>query len=57
MTFVYDLMILYMKMQFCVQGTGADMAVSMLLLLTAVTQAAVALTYKTLTTDQLNTVL
>jgi len=33
------------------------MAVSMLLLLTAVTQAAVALTGSTLTTDQLHTVL
>ena len=36
---------------------GADMAVSILLLLTVVTQAAVALTDSTLTTDQLHTVL
>jgi hypothetical protein len=35
----------------------ANMAVSMLLLLTAVTQAAIALTDSTLTTDQLHTVL
>jgi len=37
--------------------SGAETAVSMLLLLTAVTQAAVALTDSTLTTDQLHTVL
>jgi hypothetical protein len=37
--------------------SGADRAVSMLLLLTAVTQAAVVLTDSTLTTDQLHTVL
>jgi len=37
--------------------SGAETAVSMLLLLTAVTQTAVALTDSTLTTDQLHTVL
>jgi hypothetical protein len=58
MTFVYQLMILYMAMHSCTQGAGADMQVSMLLLLlTAVSQAAVALTDRTLTTDQLHTVL
>jgi len=50
-------MILYMTMEFCMQGAGADMAVSMLQLLTAVTPAAVALANKMLTTDQLHTVL
>jgi len=50
-------MILYMAMHSCMQEAGADMQVSMLLLLIAVTQAAVALTYSTLTTDQLHTVL
>jgi hypothetical protein len=46
-------------MHFSLRVAGADMAVKMLLLLllTAVTQAAVALTHSTLTTDQLHTVL
>jgi len=44
-------------MHFSLLMAGANMAVSMLLLLTAVTQAAVALTDSTLTTDQLHTVL
>ena len=48
---------LYMKMHFYLQMAGFDMAVSMLLLLTAVTQAAVQLTHSTLTTDQLHTAL
>jgi hypothetical protein len=50
----------YTPMQFSLQMAGADMAVStllQLLLLTAVTQAAVTLTHSTLTTDQLHTVL
>jgi len=46
-----------MPMHFSLQMSGANKAVSMLLLLTAVTQAAVALTHSTLTTDQLHTVL
>ena len=50
-------MIFYMAMHFSFQVAGTDMVVSMLLLLTAVTQAAVALTESTLTTDQLHTVL
>jgi len=51
--------LLYMLMQFSLQITAADMTLSMLqlLLLTAVTQAIVALTPNTLTTDQLHTVL
>jgi hypothetical protein len=57
MTLVPVLMILYMKIQFHMRGAGADTAVSMLLLLTAVTQAALALTDKMLITDQLHTVL
>jgi len=47
----------YTSMQFFLQMSGPDMAVNILLLLTAVTQAAVALTDSTLTTDQLHTVL
>jgi len=43
-------------MHFSLQISEADNVVSMLLLLTAVTQAAVALTDNTLTTDQLHTV-
>jgi hypothetical protein len=43
-------------MHFYLQMAGADMAVSILLLLTAVTQALVALTDSTLTADQLHTV-
>ena len=50
-------MILYIQMHFCLQMVGADKVLSMLLLLTAVTQAAVALTESTLTTDQMHTVL
>jgi len=46
-----------MPMYFSFQMATAKMAVSTLLLLTAVTQAAVALTDSTLTTDQLQTVL
>ncbi len=50
-----------MPMHFYLQMEGTDMAVSMLLLLllllTAVTQAVVAVTDSTLTTDQLHTVL
>ena len=49
-----------MTMHFFLQLAGADVTVSMLLLLlllTAVTQAALALTHSTLTTDQLHTVL
>jgi len=47
-----------MAIHSCTLGAGADMQVSMLLLLlTAVSQAAVALTDRTLTTDQLHTVL
>ena len=50
-----------MPMHFSLQMAGADMSVSMLLplmlLLAAFTQAAVALTVSTLTTDQLHTVL
>jgi len=44
-------------MQFSLQVAGDDMSIKMLLLLTSVTQAAVALTDSTLTTDQLQTVL
>ena len=52
--------IFYMKMHFFLPVAGADMAVSMLLLLlllTSATQAAVLLRDKTLTTQQLQTVL
>ena len=48
---------LYMSMHFSLQMAGANMAVSTLLLLTAVTDAAVVLTDSTLTTDKLHTVL
>jgi hypothetical protein len=47
----------YMAMQFCLQMAAADIALSVLLLLTAVTQAAIAPPDPTLTTDQLHTVL
>jgi hypothetical protein len=48
----------YMAMHFSLQMGGADIALSMLLLLTtAVTQAAVSPPDSTLTTDQLHTVL
>ena len=46
-----------MLMHFYLQMAATDMAVSMLLLLTAVTQPAVALTDSMLTTDKLHTVL
>jgi hypothetical protein len=48
-----------MKKQLSLQMAAADMAVStlLLLLLTAFTQATIALTHSTLTTDQLHTVL
>jgi len=46
-----------MPMHFSLQMAEADKSVSMLLLLTAVTQAAVPLTLNNLTTDQLHTVL
>jgi len=49
--------IIYMPMHFSLQTAVADMLVSMLLLLTAVIRAALALTDSTLTTDQLHTVL
>jgi len=46
-----------MPIHFSLQMVGYNISVSILLLLTAVTQAAVALTDSTLTTDQLHTVL
>jgi hypothetical protein len=50
--------LLYMPIHFSLQMTGAEMSVRMLLsLLAAVTQSAVALTDRTLTKDQLHTVL
>jgi len=45
-----------MKKHFLLQMAAAEMTVSMLLLLTAVTQAVVALTHNTLTTGQMQTV-
>ena len=46
----------YMPKRFRLQMSATDIAVTMLLL-SAITQAAVALTHSTLTTDQLHTVL
>ena len=52
-----DSSLFYTPMPFTLQMAGADMAVTMLQLLTAATQAAEVLTDSTLTVDQLHTVL